>query len=261
MSSNDTPPTSGLSRANVVRGCGRTRTPGGVYLEVGLSPDGLPLEHFLIDPPLPYTPDVKRGVSFVQDPTTLLWHIIDHVGAEHYPYASDILEEGRLHGFSRRINNNLIEPHFGKLTPQSRLILLHPRAIVRNTTQIQPHLPEHRLKHRCAHSARSRDEAHLHDPNISCTRYWYALTPADRVNRHQNGEDVAERALTIDTAYPVEPLPLETPPPNYASGIIAQLPITNISVITDPNGSHSSTLDRLNTSISTTDIPITERPL
>lgn len=37
------------------RGCG-DREPGGVYAESGVGPFGFPLEHFLIDPPMPLPP-------------------------------------------------------------------------------------------------------------------------------------------------------------------------------------------------------------
>jgi len=89
------------------RGCG-DREPGGVYVESGLSPYGSPLEHFLFDPPLP----LPAGVDLVNKPQ--LWQRVDpetqepvldsetgrpvydlliHIGAEHYPYAPDYIEE------------------------------------------------------------------------------------------------------------------------------------------------------------------------
>ena len=45
------------------RGCG-DRTPGGLYIESGLGPGGVPLEHFLVDPPLP----VPDGLDLVNKP-------------------------------------------------------------------------------------------------------------------------------------------------------------------------------------------------
>ena len=47
----------------VERGCGE-REPGGVYAECGLSPYGSPLEHFLIDPPMP----LPEGVDLINKP-------------------------------------------------------------------------------------------------------------------------------------------------------------------------------------------------
>lgn len=50
----------------VERGCGE-REPGGVYAESGLVQDGLPLEAFLLDPPLP----IPHGLSLINKPQ--LW--------------------------------------------------------------------------------------------------------------------------------------------------------------------------------------------
>ena len=44
-----------------VRGCG-VRQPGGAYLVTDLSDSGLPLEHFVLDPPRPLDP-VAAGLS------------------------------------------------------------------------------------------------------------------------------------------------------------------------------------------------------
>src|SRR5258706_16194102 len=89
----------------VPRGCG-DRESGGVYAESGLSPWGRPLEEFLIDPPLP----IPEGLDLVNKPQ--LWQrvlsqgepaldeeglpiydLLIWVGAEHYPYCPDYIEE------------------------------------------------------------------------------------------------------------------------------------------------------------------------
>ena len=91
------------ARAGIARGCGVARTQGAVYLECGVGSTGLPLEHYLVDPPQPYDTDQKIGVSIVPDGKGT-YHVIDWVGAEHYPMPNDFLEGGRLHGFSRKIS-------------------------------------------------------------------------------------------------------------------------------------------------------------
>lgn len=128
-----------FSKADPVeRGCGE-REPGGVYAESGLSRQGRPLETFLLDPPLP----IPDGLDLVNKPQ--LWQrtlptgepaldeqgepIVDlliWVGAEHYPYCPDFIEEVRLHGASRRLNPNL---DLSRLSRASRMILAHPRAL------------------------------------------------------------------------------------------------------------------------------------
>jgi len=123
------------------RGCG-DREPGGVYVESGLSPYGRPLEHFLFDPPLP----LPAGVDLVNKPC--LWQRVDpetqepvldletgrpvydlliHIGAEHYEYAPDYVEESRRLGASRRLNANL---DLSLLTRRSHMLLAHPKAII-----------------------------------------------------------------------------------------------------------------------------------
>ena len=121
----------------VPRGCGE-RTPGGVYVESGLSPYGRPLEEFLIDPPLPVPP----GLDLIHKPQ--LWQrtlptgeiacdadgqpIVDlliWVGSEYYPYCPDFVEEVRRFGASRRLNPNL---DLSRLSRASRMILVHPSA-------------------------------------------------------------------------------------------------------------------------------------
>ena len=122
----------------VPRGCG-DREPGGVYAESGLSPWGRPLEEFLIDPPLP----VPAGLDLVNK--TQLWQrtltsgepaldaeqlpiydLLIWVGAEHYKYCPDYLEELRRYGASRRLNPNL---DLSLLSGSSRMILAHPHAL------------------------------------------------------------------------------------------------------------------------------------
>jgi hypothetical protein len=112
----------------VARGCG-SRERGGVYAEVGFSENGSPLEDFLLDPPelldvakLGISP---RGTTLI--PHGKLFHLVDWVGSKFYPNVADYLEEARRFGISRRLAKNL---DFSKLTPGSRIILLHSRAYV-----------------------------------------------------------------------------------------------------------------------------------
>lgn len=145
-----------------VRGCG-TRVKGGVYLECPLSPDGLPLEHFLVDPPRVVEPALigitPLGVKLVSqkrpcpncreglqqvgpDPRHvepcvtcngeggwLVYHILDWVGSDSYPNVADFVEEVRRLGLSRRLSRTL---DFSLLTAESQIVLVHARAFIEN---------------------------------------------------------------------------------------------------------------------------------
>lgn len=115
--------------ASGIRGCGY-RIKGAVYVECRLGARGLPLEHFLIDSPQVLDTNAlgirPRGMTPVlrEDAT----HLFDWVGMESYPSPVDFIEEARRKGVSRRILPSLVSD----LTPDSRLLLIHPRAHVHN---------------------------------------------------------------------------------------------------------------------------------
>lgn len=116
----------------VSRGCGSVRTPGGVYVECGLfasSDNTRILEHFLFDPPLAIPPglDLVNKPQLWTDSATGLTHLLIWVGAEHYPYVADYIEETRRFGASRKLSPTL---DFSRLTPgKSRMMLAHPRCL------------------------------------------------------------------------------------------------------------------------------------
>ena len=154
----------------VPRGCGE-REPGGVYAESGLSPRGRPLEEFLFDPPLPL-PD---GLDLVNKPQ--LWQrtfasgepalgedglaifdLLIWVGAEHYPYCPDYLEEVRRYGASRRLNPNL---DLSLLCRSSRMILAHPHVL--NTRWHEQRPPETCQKRVPGHEAAAASQEEAED--------------------------------------------------------------------------------------------------
>lgn len=115
----------GLSLGAKERGCGM-RQKGGIYLECG-GGFGLPIYLRICDPVKPVDPE-ELGLSsvgvklFELDGT---WHVMDWVGADHYPNATDYLEEMVRLGVSRRISR---KEDFSLIGPGSMLFLVHPRA-------------------------------------------------------------------------------------------------------------------------------------
>jgi len=130
----------------VVRGCGR-RIPGGIYFETGLSPFGVPITEFLWDPPVPLEdPRDVAAIGTQLQERDGVFHILDWVGEIHYPNVTDFIEEVKRFGLSRR----LAETHdFSKLSSQSRILLIHPRAFIRNFKAYQQwHCPKGYESHR-----------------------------------------------------------------------------------------------------------------
>ena len=59
-------------------------------------------------------------------------HVVDWIGASHYPNVADWIEETIRFGVSRRISR---ATSFERLTRESRLILIHPRAWLDNAAE------------------------------------------------------------------------------------------------------------------------------
>lgn len=238
----------------IVRGCGR-RVEGGVYLECGTAPGGAPLEHFFCDPPIPYEPDHKIGVDIQLGPDGL-YHVVDYVGSEHYPWTADFIEEGRCYGFSRRVPRNL---DFSKLQHGSRMLFVHARGYLANAKELHPHFIDPELKWRCGLWEKYGRDDHLNDPAIACSRDWYALAPAtsatqggiaqavdpQRVGARSSNDVQFRREVTEAISYRVYPVAPDAPDPVCKSAIVASVPITNISVVKARDGSHKETLERI----------------
>ncbi len=91
-----------------VRGCGSRTQPGSLYLYVGVGPEGVPVWHFLTDPPIPFVGSKFQGVHQAPPEMTVGWPddtilLLDMVGESFYESAPSFIEEARRFGFSRRI--------------------------------------------------------------------------------------------------------------------------------------------------------------
>ena len=114
-----------LVNSAITRGCGK-RKQGGLYACVGGS-GSIPIEKLIIDPVIPWTNGPFQGGIVSFEPASGAWDLILWVGAEYYPYVPDFIEEGRIHGFSKRIPTNM--EGLDMLSAEgSRLVLIHPRA-------------------------------------------------------------------------------------------------------------------------------------
>lgn len=210
------------------RGCGDSRTPGGVYAESGLSPHGTPLEHFLIDPPLP----VPDGLDIINKP--MIWqpeeggpaHLLIWIGEAYYPYVADYIEETRRMGASRKVSETL---DFSQLTKASRLILVHPRALnTRWNQQAAPH---------CACPEPHTHAAHQAALTGPCLYKTYDLIP----------QEAAEETLVMEmgdartcfrriggSVYTYHPSDEDAS--GLEAGIFAMLPLTGFALIEKEDG-------------------------
>lgn len=116
-----------MSLGSSARGCGGSRDRGAAYMECGGSGPGLPIYELIQDPVKPVDPATLGlspvGVKLVE--VNGVWHVFDWVGEKHYPNAADFIEEAVRLGVSRRIS---LREELKKLTPASRLFLVHPKA-------------------------------------------------------------------------------------------------------------------------------------
>ncbi len=219
-----------ITTSPVGRACGR-RIRGGVYAETRLSEDGLPIEYFIIDPPIPIDTSqlglAAVGVKLIEinienAKRSLLskpvWdsvhHIFDVVGQEFYPYPADYVEETRRLGASRRLPANL---DFSRLGPGSRLVLIHARAVIENFSAYpQPPLVQ------CPKGI----DAHALSPLPEmCAGLWWHDLPDQ-----PDDSGKALRRIEGGTEYHGYPRP-EGVIPTYQHGIFLALPISNLAVI------------------------------
>jgi hypothetical protein len=218
----------------VERGCGE-REQGGVYAECGLSPYGTPLEYFLIDPPrpLPEGLDIVNKPQLWEDPATEITHLLIWVGAEHYEYCPDYVEESKRFGASRRINPNL---ELSRLTRESRMILAHPRAI--NTLweeQTPPHVCQ---KHLPRHDAVSlaklfTDPAQKAGPCLF--KLWDVIPQEDATEVLElEGEGPVYLRRVGSTIYQYQPTGESAE--GLQPGLFAALPITGFALIQYDDG-------------------------
>lgn len=234
----------------VARGCGPGRVPGGVYAECGLSREGQPLEHFLLDPPVRLGLDQQQalgitpiGVTLVPDPEREdVHHVFDWVGSVHYPNVADFLEEVARYGLSRRLPRNL---DFARLGRESRHVLLHASAWIDDPGPYFADrmkaggplmwcprtLPRHMVRRA---------------PPPMCAGLWWEDVDGGREVSSLLGWRAVERQMPAFRYLAHRPPVL---PDGYARrytpAAFASFPISRVVVITDPaGGTHRQALER-----------------
>lgn len=192
------------SITGITRGCGK-REIGGLYICCGFSPYGKPLEYFIIDPPVPVEHKNFRTPIWVGD-DLLIW-----IGAEHYEFPSDFIEETRMFGVSRRVPSNF---EIQRVKPTTKMFFVHGKAVVTNYSELPPPI----------HCPRSIPE-HLEGADC-CIGLSYSLAPQN------NGE---KKLRTVgDTSYEVY-LFHTSVKPAFSQGVFLALPVTHFDLVVGEN--------------------------
>lgn len=198
-----------MNEQTLERGCG-TRVKGGLYACCGLSPNGRPLEDFLIDPPGSY-----RGKPFrapiIQEKEGVK-NLVFWVGAQHYPFCPDFIEESRRYGVSKRIplgtDLSGIEPF------KSRMYYIHPKAI------IEGHIEK-------VHECVKNKKEHLEGEEF-CINSLYSFVDT----KMANGKHLRRIGSTV---YEV-PFLNRSLNPSYVPGIFMFLPFSHLEYVMPDSG-------------------------
>lgn len=233
-----------------IRGCG-TRVKGGVYLVCGLSANGQPVEHFLVDSPVPLNDDLRRelGISAVgirlAEHKSGPPHVFDWVGEMHYPNVCDFVEEVKRFGMSRRAPVNF---DFHKLRRGSMQMLIHAKGHIEKPEEYQlsrmgieegyRHCPKRPPV--ASHQTLATDE----DKQM-CAGLWW-----EDVVGNEPGPYAADWPRSVTRHMPSFSYHAWAKPawaaPTYTPAIFMALPITGIHVINDPDGGrHEDPLQKL----------------
>jgi len=229
-----------LPTATTERGCGK-RIPAGIYAETRLSSGGQPIETFIVCPPKPI--DIHkwgltaRGAKLIE--VGGVWHIFDIVGREHYPHVADIVEEIRRKGASRRLAGNL---DFSRLTPESRLVLIHARAVIENFDEYPqpPRVTCPRFEH-------------LDRFEETCAGLWWHDIPEGDLTADEHGQ--YNRLIPGEVSYRATPR-IEGVVPQYHHGIFMRLPVTNLAIIVGRNAQEEKEAEKAYQAVNQSSLPI-----
>ena len=210
----------------VTRGCG-ARKSGGVYVECGLSDRGVDISNFMLDPVTAFEMDTHRGQEIREREGT--YHLFDHVGAAHYPTAADIYEEVRRHGASRRASPT---QKFELLSPDSRMILVHPRARALSPGPLAkieralslPQMPAYKQKCMLYRKSGGKNTAHFDcapESTPPCTRFWWLDAGWERP---------VDRASPFGEAPSEKTPPEETPQGDTPSGDASYVDLPRVEI-------------------------------
>lgn len=188
--------------------CGSGRTAGETYLECAVGASG---QQLLVDIPDWIEPEMfglsDLGVRLITDPNGVT-HVLDIVGRSYYPEVADFIEESHRMGISRKLSSAM--PVKG-LTRQSKLFLIHARALVGNAADL-PEPADFVCPCRLAHSSTD-----------GCLGWAWHATP----NAGPGAQQLVGATYRVRSAIPDEAV--------YQHAIFMAAPIQNLTVIRSPD--------------------------
>lgn len=201
------------------RGCG-SREEKALYVKVEPHEEGLPIEHFLLDPAPEWTGDVPlRSPFLVESKDGERNHMVLGVGKKHYPTVPDFVEEARKLAVSKRIPRDF---DFSQLTQgESYIILMHPRAI--------PTF-DYEVKRGCMRSSTAEHE---------CIHKLWPLSALEgsKDSHHivEEGDGLVRIKIPCGRSYtvekPIEPGKEKYQPTAFDPGLFLRLPITRFEFV------------------------------
>lgn len=227
------------SATPIPRACGGSRKQGGVYAVLPTSPNGRPIEDFLLCPPKKLNFDISpQGQTPIEVDGTI--HLLDWIGETYYPNVADWIEETRRGGLSRMLNLRKID--LTRLTPASRLVTVHPRAYIHNITDYGPKswaCPAHLQSH--------TDEIGEAEHEMCAGAYWWDLTEGIKAHAPEhltlNGDHLVQRVMPAFTYY--GHARSEHVVPEYSPAIFGAFPIARLEVVRGEAGEHEEAVEAM----------------
>lgn len=201
------------------RGCG-SRKQNGLYMCTGLSSEGKPIEEFVLDPARPFQGNDPFRAPLLVEREDKPADVIVWIGESYYPYVPDYIEEVRHMGLSRRIPRNYpIE----KLSPGSRMILIHAKAIPRFEYEV--------IWAYCNMTPWLLKACHCPGVEHECTFNLWALALLDSCKGHKV-TDKTIQTPSVTYPVPVDAIDVDSHDARqYAKGAFAAFPITHLEYV------------------------------
>jgi len=229
----------------MTRRCGN-RQVGGVYIDLPLSKYGEPIESFICDPARIVADELEipdRGMVLRTGSDGSLM-LLDHIGGD-YPNVLDFVEEIRVQGLSRRIQENF---DFSQLNARVRYCAIHKRGYVHNEPWYRQYARENPIVGEdgvaretpwpCPKGIHPID----HTNSEPCSAvWWHDISPG-----HGDATDKS-RIVKVDQPEGGPYYAMERPKeivPVYERAIVLVFPVVKLAVIKGPDGEHEKPLEK-----------------